>query len=70
MVGASGAKATVLPVIIVGALLYVALHILIRRSVPVNMLLTAVLGVLVFAATYRVSTQGPRPTSSSRRSCG
>jgi hypothetical protein len=61
MIGASGAKATVLPVIIVGALLYVALHVLIRRSVPVNMLLTAVLGIVVFAVTYRVIYAGSAP---------
>ncbi len=58
MIGASGAKATVLPVIIVGAVLYVVVHVLIRRSVPLNMLLTAVLGIVIFVATYRVIYAG------------
>ena len=61
MIGASGAKATVLPVIIVGAILYVGVHVLIRRSLPTNMVLTAVLGIVIFVVTYRVIYAGSAP---------
>jgi hypothetical protein len=61
MIGASGAKATVLPVIIVGAILYAAVHLLIRRTVPMNMLVTALLGIVIFVVTYRVIYAGSAP---------
>ena len=61
MIGASGAKATVLPVIIVGVVLYVGIHVLTRRSAPMNALLIAALGIVVFIATYRVIYAGSAP---------
>ncbi|MFI5287171.1 MAG: hypothetical protein ACHQ4F_12730 [Candidatus Dormibacteria bacterium] len=54
MVGASGAKATVLPVVIAGVGLYAVWDILFRRTVSVSAVATLVLGVVVFAATFLI----------------
>jgi hypothetical protein len=61
MIGASGAKATVLPVIIAGTGLYGVLHVLIRRAVPPAALVAAVSGIAIFAATYLVVYAGSAP---------
>jgi hypothetical protein len=54
MIGASGAKATVLPVIITGLVLYVGIAIVLRRPLPITALVTLALGLLIFAVTFRV----------------
>ncbi|MGA7988071.1 MAG: hypothetical protein WCB51_06695 [Candidatus Dormiibacterota bacterium] len=61
MIGASGAKATVLPVIIVGTGLYAVLHYAIRRTVPVAAVVTTALGIVLFVATYQVVYAGSAP---------
>jgi len=61
MIGASGAKATVLPDIIVGTGLYVLLYLMIRRAVPMAALLTTVLGIVLFITTYKVIYAGNAP---------
>ncbi len=52
MIGASGAKATVLPVIIVGTGIYVVLHLLVRRSLPAAAVMIVGIGIVIFVATY------------------
>ncbi len=61
MIGASGAKATVLPVIIAGVGLYLGVTLLIRRSVPIAGLLTIGLSLLIFAATFWIVYGGGVP---------
>ncbi len=61
MIGASGAKATVLPVIVVGAGLYTVLHLLFRRSAPINAVVSVLLGILLFVITYAVIYAGTAP---------
>lgn len=61
MIGASGAKATVLPVVIAGTGLYVMVHLLLRRSAPPAALVTLGLGIVVFTATYLVIYAGAAP---------
>jgi hypothetical protein len=61
MVGASGAKATVLPVIIVGTGLYVIVNFAMRRTVPAAAVVTTVLGIVLFVATYQVVYAGSAP---------
>jgi hypothetical protein len=61
MIGASGAKATVLPDIVVGAGLYVIAHLVIRRSVPISAVLATSLGIVLFIATYAVIYAGSAP---------
>ena len=64
MIGASGAKATVLPDIVVGAGLYVVLYVAWRRTVPVAAVVTTGLGIVLFAATYKVIYAGSAPDTS------
>jgi hypothetical protein len=54
MVGASGAKATVLPVVIIGVGLYAVWEFVARRAIPVTALATLVLAVVIFAATFLI----------------
>lgn len=54
MVGASGAKATVLPVVITGVGLYAVWELIRRRSIPVTALVTLGLGLAMFAVTFLV----------------
>jgi hypothetical protein len=61
MIGASGAKATVLPDIIVGTGLYVLLYVLIRRAVPRAAVFTTYLCIVLFIATYKVIYAGNTP---------
>jgi len=61
MIGASGAKATVLPVIIVGTGLYAVLHVVIWRRVPIAAIVTVGMGIVIFAATYLVIYGGAAP---------
>lgn len=61
MIGASGAKATVLPVIIVGTGMYVVLHFVVRRTLPVAGVVTVGLGIVIFIATYLVIYAGNTP---------
>jgi hypothetical protein len=61
MIGASGAKATVLPVIIVGTGLYTMLQLLFRRTAPGAAIVTVLLGVVVFVITYAVIYAGTAP---------
>ena len=61
MIGASGAKATVLPDIILGTGLYVVLYVLSRRAVPAAAVVTTGLAIVLFAATYKVVYAGSAP---------
>jgi hypothetical protein len=61
MVGASGAKATILPVIIAGTGLYVVVLSLTKRGVPASALVTFVLGIVIFAVTFVVVYGGGVP---------
>jgi hypothetical protein len=54
MIGASGAKATVLPVIITGLVLYIGIAIVLRRPVHIAAPVTLALGLLIFLVTFRV----------------
>jgi hypothetical protein len=61
MVGASGAKATVLPVIIAGTGLYAVVTFVARRRIPVAAVVTVVIGIVVFAGTYLAVYGGGAP---------
>ncbi len=61
MIGASGAKATVLPVIIVGTGMYAFIHVVTRRRVPIAAAMTTLLGIALFAITYQVVYAGSAP---------
>jgi hypothetical protein len=61
MIGASGAKATVLPVIIVGTGLYILVHLAMRRTVPAAAAVAAALGIVLFLATYQIVYAGSAP---------
>jgi hypothetical protein len=61
MIGASGAKATVLPVIIVGAGLYVTGYCVLRRAPPAAAVVALGLAVVIFVATYLVVYAGGTP---------
>jgi hypothetical protein len=61
MVGASGAKATVLPVIIAGTGLYAVVALIARRTIPVAAAVTVAVGIVVFAGTYLVVYGGSAP---------
>lgn len=63
MIGASGAKATILPIIIVGSGLYIALRILSRRKVSLAAVITTVLGVAIFIPTYILIYGGSTPST-------
>ncbi len=61
MIGASGSKATVLPVIIVGTVLFVVLRALVNRSISIPIVAASVAGVVVFIVTYLVIYGGGAP---------
>jgi hypothetical protein len=61
MIGASGSKATVLPVIIVGTVLFVVLRAVVNRSISIPMVAASVAGVVVFIVTYLVIYGGGAP---------
>jgi hypothetical protein len=61
MIGGSGAKATVLPVIVVGTGLYMVLHLVFRRSAPVAAVVSAGLGIVLFVITYAIIYAGTAP---------
>ncbi len=54
MVGASGAKATVLPVVVAGLGLYALCELVLRRAVPVTALSALALAAAVFAITFLI----------------
>jgi hypothetical protein len=61
MIGASGAKATVLPIVITGTALYGALDIWRKRAININALVAIVLGIVIFAATFLIVYGGGVP---------
>jgi hypothetical protein len=61
MIGASGAKATILPVLIVGAGLYAVVVFVTKRTVSVNALLVFGLGTVIFGATFAIVYGGGVP---------
>ena len=61
MIGSSGAKATILPDIIVGAAIYVVLHYVFRRRIPMTVVMALVLAVVVFVPTYFLIYGGQTP---------
>lgn len=61
MVGASGAKATILPIVIIGTGLYGVLELWRRRSLPANAIVAVVLGVVMFVLTFLVVYGGGVP---------
>ena len=63
MIGASGAKATILPVAIVGTGLYLVLRFLIRREISAAAVATVVLGIPIFVITYVAVYGGQTPAT-------
>jgi hypothetical protein len=61
MIGASGAKATILPVVIAGTGLYGVLELWRRRKLPANAIVAVVLGAVVFVLTFLVVYGGGVP---------
>ena len=61
MVGASGAKATVLPVVIAGVGLYSVWELISLRAIPVPAVVTLGLGAVVFSATFLIVYGGGVP---------
>ena len=61
MIGASGAKATILPVFITGMGLYVVFVLLTRRAISIPGLVTLGLGIAVFVATFLIVYGGGVP---------
>jgi hypothetical protein len=61
MFGASGAKATILPVVITGTGLYGVLELWRRRRLPANAIVAVVLGVVMFVLTFLVVYGGGVP---------
>jgi hypothetical protein len=61
MIGASGAKATVLPVVIVGTALYTVVVFVTKRTVSANALMVFGLGVVIFVATFAIVYGGGVP---------
>ncbi len=64
MIGASGAKATVLPVIIAGTGLYALLAYAVQRTLSINAAAITVLGIIVFVITFLVVYGGGVPGTS------
>ena len=58
MIGASGAKATILPVLLVGTAMYIAVTRVVRRSVPRAAFGILALEVVVFVATFFIIYRG------------
>jgi hypothetical protein len=63
MIGASGAKATVLPTIIVGTGLYLVVRMLVRRRISIAAIATIVLTVVIFVPTYALVYGGSTPAT-------
>ncbi|HUZ70478.1 MAG TPA: hypothetical protein VMU65_12295 [Candidatus Saccharimonadales bacterium] len=63
MIGASGAKATVLPILIAGTGLYVVLDALVRRAVSRRAVVTVALAIVVFIPTYVLVYGGSTPAT-------
>jgi len=61
MIGASGAKATVLPVILTGTVIYTVAMLVTRRTVPRAALMVLGIGVVVFAITFFAVYGGGAP---------
>jgi hypothetical protein len=61
MIGASGAKATILPVLIAGTGLYAVIVFRTRRSLPVSAFLVLGLGIATFAVTFVIVYGGGVP---------
>ncbi len=61
MVGSSGAKATILPVVIGGAGLYGLLQLWRRRTLPANVIVAVVLGAIIFVLTFLIVYGGGVP---------
>jgi hypothetical protein len=61
MIGASGAKATILPVVITGTALYGVLELLRRRALPTNAIVTVGLGAVIFVVTFLIVYGGGVP---------
>ena len=61
MIGASGAKATVLPVLITGTALYAVVVFALTRRLSPAVLVTLVLGAALFAVTFKVVYGGGVP---------
>jgi hypothetical protein len=61
MIGASGAKATILPVVVVGTGMYAVVVFVSKRTVPANALLVCGLGIAVFGATFAIVYGGGVP---------
>ncbi len=64
LIGASGAKGTILPVIIVGLGLYLVIVLVIRRTIPVAALVTLALSLVIFAVTFSLVYGGGVPGTS------
>jgi hypothetical protein len=63
MIGASGAKATILPVIIGGTGLYAVIGILFRRGASVRALTTAAIALVIFIVAYILVYGGSTPAT-------
>ncbi len=61
MIGASGAKATILPVVIVGTGIYVALRLVLRRDISTRAVAAVVLAIAIFVPTYFLIYGGSTP---------
>jgi hypothetical protein len=63
MIGGSGAKATILPVIIAGTGLYVVLHAVMRRAVAIQAVATVAVAIVIFIPTYVLVYGGASPAT-------
>jgi hypothetical protein len=63
MIGGSGAKATVLPVIIVGTGLYAVIFFAARRGISIRAVTTVALAIVVFIPTYLLVYGGSTPAT-------
>ena len=63
MIGGSGAKATILPVIIVGTGLYAVIRLLRQRAISVRAVTTVVMAGVIFIPTYLLVYGGSTPAT-------
>jgi hypothetical protein len=61
MIGASGSKATMLPVLLVGTGLYAVVVFVTKRTVSANALVVIGLGIVIFGATFAIVYGGGVP---------
>jgi hypothetical protein len=61
LIGASGAKATILPDIMVGAVIYAVLHLVFRRGISKPVITIFVVTLIVFVPTYIIIYGGYTP---------